>query len=370
VPMGRTDPLNRDRAFAGRGYPSRGPGSHPMSGAAVPFAHCPACAGPAVLDPPGRCPEGHLVGAAGVGPDGGTERGLTAPAWLGPTSPAVPITSLSLDRARTPAPASSPEEATDLDELASLVAAVQSLDDRGARAGDPGPASHATEDPSVPPSVEVAAAASGPHRTLAPRAGLAQALAEATAVMQPAAVTDGGGAPPPASAAGERTERHGRPASSAGRDGEPERSTGRPTDPTEPIAPVRPDVAPGATPPSIEDELAAFDAQVGAHSPHPREPGRGFDEFDLDDLDPTVEVPRGSARSASTPDVEPAPRAHPSHDGPRSGAAVPAEPAVPTPGPATVPALDGMNFTAKGGRVGRSDRGTRAKRGRRGSSRR
>ena len=33
---------------------------------AVPFAHCTDCGTPALIDPSGRCPEGHLVGAAGA----------------------------------------------------------------------------------------------------------------------------------------------------------------------------------------------------------------------------------------------------------------------------------------------------------------
>jgi hypothetical protein len=60
------------RDAAGRGYRRNGAGRHRGSTCTatrrhdVPFAHCIDCGTSALIDPSGRCPEGHEVGAAGA----------------------------------------------------------------------------------------------------------------------------------------------------------------------------------------------------------------------------------------------------------------------------------------------------------------
>ncbi|MEX1178736.1 MAG: hypothetical protein WEB09_09770 [Nitriliruptor sp.] len=213
----------------------------------MPFVHCPDCGASAMIDPSGRCPEGHIVGVAGArvaaaigrstphpdepqpwvatvaeGPDAPVEDAPVEDAPRTVQPPSIPTAAtvepiadpgtatgpgvaaaagaedllreihelgdleLAADTAAaatpgpgttsssatsvgpspvapvrqdatggTPAPPSSPEEATDLDALANLAAAVRTLDDRDAHApaATPGvlPTSGPTEDDLPPP---------------------------------------------------------------------------------------------------------------------------------------------------------------------------------------------------------------------------
>jgi hypothetical protein len=99
----------------------------------VPFVHCPDCGDAALVDPSGRCPEGHTVAIAA--PSGDLLDQLHAVLAEPPTVEARPAEHTGTTFVGTPTAASSTEEATHLDELVSLTAAMRSLDDRSREAG-------------------------------------------------------------------------------------------------------------------------------------------------------------------------------------------------------------------------------------------
>ncbi len=225
----------------------------------MPFAHCLECGTSAMIDPSGRCPEGHVVGAAGArvaaaigsstphpdepqpwvgvveaeggdapaedrvarpkpvpgvpAPPAGTSspaaddllRELHALGDLAAASdaPATPPTATPAPAPAAPAPApaapapapaapptptppSAADEATDLDALANLAAAVRSLDDRGADAppagSPPPPAAMTAGGPPPPPSAANPAAPVADDHAPSDRRGRARRAATAAAV--------------------------------------------------------------------------------------------------------------------------------------------------------------------------------------------
>jgi hypothetical protein len=290
----------------------------------VPFAHCTDCGTPALIDPSGRCPEGHEVGHPGdrvataigtsaphpdepkpwvgvvdidpiridnqpleprvalppslpavqgatpdvvrdpapavgsddllrelhalgdlddLGSGGPAEtppspaRATAPPAAAQPPPPApaahapvqsVPPANLAVTPG-SPAPPSSPEEATDLDELASLAAAIGSLDDRGAvttaplspppsapRAPSPTPASSADvidelwaaaeSSHAAPPSADASSVGGPPSTVPAPPPAPAAATTRSADAAVPVVPVPAAAPPGPLPAAGETTE--------------------------------------------------------------------------------------------------------------------------------------------------------------------
>ncbi len=320
----------------------------------MPRVSCVECQGLVVVDPQGRCPEGHIVGTTGARVEQAMGNRVPHPdepePWVYTILPehlegdAAPLNG----RRAATAPIGQPREArpmqvpgmvaTAVDEDPAADSLLRELHSLGALDELAEEREAAAEQPPPPPVTEASDPAPAPapaHRpSPLPRpdsASIADAFAELSAL-------DSSEAPAPA------------PSPAPGRTAGP---SSAPPPPTATDVPTGP--GPGDT---TEDDFASlFGDPVAPPSPPPTATRSAGDAPAGDtEAPPTPEHDRGTLRAVpSSPPTPSVPRDS-APDAP-AGPAGEEPSAGPAPAPTPAAALDLSNFTAKGGAIGRNGRG-------------
>jgi len=340
----------------------------------VPRVSCVECQGPVVVDPQGRCPEGHFVGTSGARVEQAMGNSSPHPdepePWVYTILPehlegdAAPLTG----RRAATAPIGHPREARPVQVPGMAATAVaekdpaadallRELHSLGALDDLAEERESAAEQPPPPPATEVSDPAPAPAPRPAPlprpdSASIADAFAELSALDSSDTPTPAPSRAPSGRSAPAPSPTH---SPSAGRTAGP---SSAPAAPTSTQVPTSAEMPTGADDHAVADDFASlFGDPIEPPSPPPVATGSAGDAHAGEtQAPPAPETGRGTLRAV--PNTPPTPSVSPdtSSEAP-GGAAGDVPSADPAPAPAPAATLDLSNFTAKGGATGRNGRG-------------